>query len=140
MGHKDPVRVQLTSLSSWVVTKPWLRTPSILIVPLRAEAWPTGRSLPVERAPGPFVDEPDDQDREEDHHRDEPEEADRVERHGPREKEGDLEVEQHEENRDQVVPDVEHQEDVFEGLEAALEVGKLFRMMPAGAEDLADEQ
>src|SRR5690554_7823231 len=97
------------SLSIWVVTKPWFRTPSILmkIAPSTGRRGGPRASFPVQGALHPLVDEADDEDGQEHHHRDESEEPDRVERDGPREEEGDLEVEKDEEDRDQVVPDVE---------------------------------
>src|SRR5690349_17857423 len=77
IGHSEPVFDQLTSLSTDVVTKPSFRTPSI----------PIDASLPVESALLPFVDEADDEDREEQHHRPETGRADVAQRDVPREEE-----------------------------------------------------
>src|SRR3982750_570746 len=82
--------------------------------------------LPVERALLPLVEEADDQNAEEDHHRPEARRADLLERHRPREKERDLEIEQDEQNRDEVVAHVELHARVFERLEAAF-VGGILR-------------
>src|SRR5689334_15936036 len=91
------------TLSTVVVTKPSLRTPSMLM----AGTWGRARSFPVQRALFPLVGEADDQDGEEDHHRPEAGGADLAQRDGPRKEERDLEVEQDEEDRDEVVAHVE---------------------------------
>src|SRR5690606_28769579 len=142
MGHIEPVRDQLMSLSIWVVTKPWFRTPSILmkIAPSAGRRGAPRTSFPVQGALHPLVDETDDEDGEEHHHGGETEEPDRVEGNRPREKEGDLEVEQDEQDRDQVVPDVELHAGVFEGFEAALVGGEFLGIGAVGAEDPADQQ
>src|SRR5690606_32540318 len=142
MGHIEPVRDQLMSLSIWVVTKPWFRTPSILmkIAPSAGRRGAPRASFPVQGALHPLVDEAHDEDGQEHHHGDETEEPDRVERDGPREQEGDLEVEQDEEDRDQVVPDVELHAGVFEGFEAAFVGREQFGIGAVGTEDPADQQ
>src|SRR5215831_11343583 len=83
------------TLSTVVVTKPSLRTPSRLM------------SFPVEGALLPLVGEADDEDGEKDHHRPEAGRTDLAQRDRPRKQERDLEVEQDEEDRDEVVADVE---------------------------------
>src|SRR5207248_10990121 len=65
IGHIEPLRAQLMTLSSVVVTKPFSSTPSIAI-----------SSLPLQSTFLPFVDEPDDQNQQEHHHRRKAEKAD----------------------------------------------------------------
>src|SRR6516165_3472419 len=115
------------TLSTVVVTKPSLRTPSRLM------------SLPVEGALLPLVGEADDEDGEEDHHRPEARRADLAQRDRPRKQERDLEVEQDEEDRDEVVAHVELHARVFERLEAAL-VRRVLRLVgPPRAEQEAED-
>src|SRR5262252_9757102 len=109
IGHSEPVFDQLISLSTEVVTKPSLSTPSMPI---------GSASLPVESALLPLVEEADDQDGRENHHRPEARRADLLERDGPREEERDLEVEQDEQDRHQVVANIEFHARVFKRFEA----------------------
>src|SRR4051812_6670826 len=115
------------TLSTVVVTKPSLRTPSMLM------------SFPIEGALLPLVGEADDEDGEEDHHPPEAGRADLAQRDCPREEERDLEIEQDEEDRDQVVADVELHARVLEGLEAAFVGGVLRLVGPARAEQKSQD-
>src|SRR3982751_2886052 len=65
IGHSEPVFDQLMTLSTVVVTKPSLRTPSML---MDAEMG-VPSSFPIEGALLPLVGEADDENGEEDHHR-----------------------------------------------------------------------
>src|SRR5690606_24527839 len=127
MGHSDPVRVQLITASSFAVTNPCCMTPSIAMSPL----------LPFQRALHPFVDEADDKDCKEHHHREEPGKPDVVQHGRPREEKGDLQVEEDEEDGDEVVAHVELHARVLERLEAALVGRELLRIRPARGEQLA---
>src|SRR6185295_17070336 len=107
IGHMEPLRDQLMSPSSVVVTKPFSVTPSAMLPISEFLASSPRRSrealCPVERALLPFVDEADDEDRKKHHHRHESEPPDFLERDRPRKQEGDLEIEQDEQDRYEVV-------------------------------------
>src|SRR5512141_2541500 len=101
MGHIEPVRVQLMTLSMVVVTKPFSVTPSMLM------RIPFADSFPFEGTLLPLVDKTDHEDGEEEQHREEAERADFMEHDRPGKQEGDLQVEQDEQDRHQVVAHVE---------------------------------
>ena len=84
-----------------------------------------GRSIPVERALFPFVDEPHDQDAQKDHHGPETNQTDVLESHRPRKEKGDFQVEKNEKDGHQVVADIKLHAGIFEGFEAAF-VGGVF--------------
>src|SRR6185312_14732260 len=75
------------------------------------------RSIPFERPFLPFVDKPDGEHAEEDHHRPETEPADIPERYRPGKQESDFEIEDDEQDRHQVEPDVEFHTRVVKRIE-----------------------
>src|SRR5690606_29901348 len=93
IGHKEPVRVQLISLSRLVVTKPSCKTPSILIA-----------LLPIQRAVLPLDDETDNQNSQKHRHSREgipgnlARSNELLEHNSPREQKGDFEIEKNKEN------------------------------------------
>src|SRR5688572_7683836 len=119
------------TLSSVVVAKPCVNTPSIPILRLL---------FPFQRAFHPLVDEADGEDGEEKHHGKKTRHADLVDHRGPGEEEGDLEVEQDEKDRHQVVAHVELHARVLEGLEAAFIRRELLRIGAARREQLPENQ
>src|SRR6267378_7321205 len=121
MGQREPVRAQLSTLSTPATMKPCWEMPgrSIPATASRSRITPI-RSLPFEGSLLPLVDEAHHEDAEEDQHRDVAEPADVLQHDRPREEEGDLEVEEDEEDRHEVVAHVELHARILEGLEAAL--------------------
>src|SRR4051812_27604370 len=98
------------TVSSVVVTKPFSVTPSMLMmsVSVRAQRLHAAQELlPLQSSALPLIDEADNENPKEDHHRHEAEQADLTQHHGPGKQERDLQIEQDEQDRHQVVAHIE---------------------------------
>ena len=113
IGHIDPVRVQLISLSGVVVAKPSCSMPST--IPIQAPPSSIRRYKPTTRMPRKIIMET------------KPNSPISLEHDRPGKQERDFQVEQDEQNRNQVIAHVEFHARVLEGLEAAF-VGESFSL------------